>query len=82
MALPKIKFSALKRTSLSCPSQWEITLDDGSKIRLHFRHGKLNLFINDKQQLETSKDDFDISGYLSDEDLYTLLAKHEILDEQ
>lgn len=81
MSLPKIKFSSLKRTNLGFPSEWKTTLEDGTQVRFHFRHGRLKLFLNEIQKLETSKDEFDISGYMSDEDLYALMAKHEILDE-
>jgi hypothetical protein len=79
--LPKLKFSSLTRTSLGTPSQWETTNDDGTKIVCHFRIGRLKIFVNGEEVLETSKDEWDISGYLSDEDLIKLLKKHDMLIE-
>ena len=78
---PKIKFSLLKRTNLGCPSIWEYDLDD-KHIKLHFRIGRFTHFINNTKIYEIERDQFDISGYMEDEDLYKLLAKYNLLDEQ
>jgi len=37
----------LKKTCLSCPSQWEGTLDDGRAVYARFRHGNLSVGIGE-----------------------------------
>lgn len=41
------KVTALKKTCLACPSQWEGTLDDGRVIYARYRHGALSVGIGD-----------------------------------
>lgn len=81
MKMFKIKFNQLTRTNLGTPSLFEGTLEDGRKVKFHFRYGRLKVFVDEKEVLETCKDEFDVSGYLSDEDLKMLMKKHELLDE-
>lgn len=77
----KIKFSALTRTNLGTPSVFEGKLENGSSVKFHFRYGRLKVFLDEKEVIETCKDEFDVSGYISDEDLKMLMKKHELLDE-
>lgn len=37
------KVTALKRTCLACPSQWEGTLEDGRAVYARYRHGELSI---------------------------------------
>ena len=80
----KIKFNSLVRTNLGFPSLFEGALEDGTKVKFHFRFGKLTLTVNDaKIDLEhTSLDQFDVGGFLEDEDLKKLMKLNNILDEQ
>lgn len=75
--LPKIPFDKLKRTSLGFPSEWKF-----EKIRIHYRTGKVSIFFEEKLEHLTHKfwDDFDINGYMSDEDLYKILDHDKLLE--
>ena len=77
----KIKFNQLTRTNLGTPSLFEGKLDDGRSVKFHFRYGRLKVFVDEVEMLETCKDEFDVSGYLSDEDLKQLMKKHELLED-
>lgn len=77
----KIKFSSLTRISLATPSEFTGKLDNGDDVRFHFRHGRLKIFLNSNEIIQTEKDEFDLSGYLSDDDLKMLMRKHSLLDE-
>lgn len=78
----KIKVANLKRTNLGTPSVWEGKTDDGKVLYLYFRHGRLRVEVDKAVVLsDASLDEFDVSGYLSDENLTILLRKHELLDE-
>jgi len=74
--VPKIDFAELKRTHLGFPSEWKI-----NNLRIHFRYGRLTIFVDDKPALETGRFwiDDDLDGYLSDEDLKKILLHHELL---
>lgn len=39
--------TALKKTSIACPSQWEGTLQDGRAIYARYRHGALSVGVGD-----------------------------------
>lgn len=41
------KVTALKRTCLACPSQWEGTLEDGRAVYARYRHGELSIGVGD-----------------------------------
>lgn len=41
------KVTALKRTCLACPSQWEGTLEDGRAVYARYRHGELSVGVGD-----------------------------------
>jgi hypothetical protein len=43
--LPKL--TALKKTSIACPSQWEGGLEDGRAIYIRYRHGHLSVGVGD-----------------------------------
>jgi len=77
----KIKISEFTRTNLGFPSEWKGKCIEGVAVILSFRHGKLKIFYDEKLLLDTHKDEWDISGYLSDEDLIFLLKKHDLLFE-
>jgi hypothetical protein len=42
------KVTALKRTCLACPSQWEGTLEDGRAVYARYRHGELSIGVGDE----------------------------------
>lgn len=76
----QIKFSSLVRKNLACPSLWEGKLDDERKVKCHFRTGLLEVYLDDKLVLSTfNKDEWDMGGYLSDEDLKSLLEKNNMI---
>lgn len=77
----KVRFSDFVRTNLGFPSEWKGKSIDGADVVFSFRHGRLKIFENSKLLLTASRDEFDISGYLSDEDLIVLLKKHDLLSE-
>jgi hypothetical protein len=39
----RLKVTALKQTSLACPSQWEGILGDGRAVYVRYRHGALSV---------------------------------------
>lgn len=41
------KVTALKRTCLACPSQWEGILEDGRAVYARYRHGELSIGVGD-----------------------------------
>jgi len=41
----QFRIRRFKRTSLACPSQWEIELQDGRWMYVHYRHGRLEATI-------------------------------------
>ena len=41
------KVTALKRTCLACPSQWEGTLEGGRAVYARYRHGELSIGVGD-----------------------------------
>jgi hypothetical protein len=43
--LPKV--TALRKTCLACPSQWEGTLEDGRVVYARYRHGALSVGVGD-----------------------------------
>lgn len=74
--IPKIDVKELKRTNLGFPSEWKL-----NNIRIHYRHGYLTLFVDEVERLKSGKfwDEFDLGGYLSDEELARILAHHDLL---
>jgi len=70
-----IKKSETKRTKLSCPCRWE----SGEYI-IEFRHGLLKIFLNGNIVETLSRDDFDLSVFLDDDEMFLLLDKHGFLD--
>lgn len=77
----KVKLTDIRRTNLGFPSEWKGKSVEGIELVLSYRYGRLKIFEDGKQTLETCKDDFDVGGYLSDEDLTSLLKKHDLLSE-
>lgn len=75
----KLLKSSLDRTNLACPSEWSARCEDGSEAVLSFRRGVLRVVHADLEILKTSLDQWDVSGYLSDEDLLFLLEKNSLL---
>lgn len=41
------KVTALKRTCIACPSQWEGTLEDGRAVYARYRYGELSIGVGD-----------------------------------
>lgn len=76
----RLKFSNLRRTNLGFPSEWKGKCSEDQDVVCSFRQGRLKVFSNGVLVLETWKDEWDISGYLSDEDLILLLTKNDLLD--
>lgn len=74
----KIIRSSLKQTSLTCPSSWEGVLEDGRAFEIYFRLGRLDFKIAGRLQLQTEKDEFDITSYIELEEALKLLSKEGI----
>ena len=74
----KIRKETIIRKNLGFPSIFKAE-SDGGLILMNFRMGVLKIYLEDKLILETSKDQFDISGYLSDEDLLMILEREQLI---
>lgn len=81
MQLPKLSFSDIKRTNLTCPSAFEVEVEEGL-LTMSFRRGELKIYLDNKLLLVTDKNSEDISSYLSDEDLFDILNRHGMLSEE
>jgi hypothetical protein len=77
----KIIFSSLERTNLSCPSEWEGSSECAKPVRIHYRTGRISIYLDGKLEIKTSKDDFDIASYMDDEDLKAILQREDLLSE-
>jgi hypothetical protein len=77
----QVEFSDLKRTNLSCPCVWEGKCVKGKAVKITFRCGKLMIYYKDTFVLQDAKDDFDISAYLSDEELLVILKRNNLIKE-
>lgn len=72
-----LKASTVKRTCWACPSQWDITLEDGTPIYVRYRYGHFyarNEHI-DIIIFEWSSDDI-LDGYMSDDEMMSMLGGH------
>lgn len=77
----KRKLTSLTRTCFACPSQWEGELEDGSKVYIRYRWGRLGMGIgetldhaiqgNDAHYSIQLGDDYD--GWLSTEEMLRIL---------
>jgi len=75
----QVKFENLTRTGLSCPCVWEGKCEKKQNVKITFRCGRLSVYYKDAMILEDGKDPFDISAYLSDEELLVLLKRHNLI---
>ena len=78
----KIKYLSLKRTKFAFPSEWEGITSENDKVRIHYRYGKISIFLNGVLNCETDKDELDVGGYLSDEDLQLVLIRDKLLEKE
>jgi len=74
-----ILFDSLKRTNTSFPSEWEGKTSENKTIKISYRCGEIKIFMDDELEMITEKDQFDIGGYLSDEELYVVLEREKLL---
>lgn len=79
------KVTALKRTCLACPSQWEGTLEDGRAVYARYRHGELSVGVGDDidEAVRNARSDValyaeevgdDLDGFMSFEELKATLC--------
>jgi hypothetical protein len=80
MAKFKIKQSTIVRTNLTCPCVWQAVCTENKQIRIEFRLGVLKVYHEERFSVEDSKDIFDITSYIEDEDMLKLLEKNDILE--
>lgn len=79
--LMKLKIEDLTRTNMGFPSEWEGKCIEGKEVKLSYRYGHLKVHYDDKIILNTGKDEFDIGGYMSDEELAVILKDNDMLEE-
>ena len=72
--IPKIDFRELKRTHLGFPSEWVY-----NNVKISYRTGLIKIFVDGKLVFETSKDQFDVGGYMEDEELKHVLRRHNLV---
>jgi hypothetical protein len=69
----KIDLTSLIRTNLGFPSEWKGKTVDGKEVKISYRYGKTKVSVNDVLVATLSIDQFDVGGYMDDEDLHKLL---------
>jgi hypothetical protein len=69
----KVDLTSLIRTNLGFPSEWKGKTADGKDVKISYRYGKTKLSVNDVIVATLSIDQFDVGGYMDDEDLHKLL---------
>lgn len=77
----KLIKSSLEQISLSCPSSWKGSLEDGTEVIITFRCGKLELKSGNRILIKGDKDQFDISSYIELQDALKILAKEGVESE-
>lgn len=75
----KIDFSSLVRTNLGFPSEWTGKTTDDSAVKISYRYGKTNVFINGSLKTTLTLDPFDVGGYMDDHVLKKLLEESGLL---
>jgi hypothetical protein len=75
----KVKLETISRTNIGFPSEWTALTSNEEKIVLSYRYGKLNFIKDDQTIFQTEKHEFDLGGYMSDEDLLKLLKEQSLI---
>ena len=76
----KLQTKDLVRTNLGFPSEWKGKCLEGGEVLISYRYGKLKVFHDGVSVLETSKDDFDVGGYMEDKELFAILIKNGLAE--
>lgn len=77
----RLRTKDLTRTHLGFPSEWKGKCIEGGEVFISYRYGKIRINHNNVLILETSKDDFDVGGYMEDKELFLILTKNGFVEE-
>jgi len=75
----KLDISKLKRTNFAHPSEWSLQTTNQEPVKISYRCGEIKIFIQNEHVETTSKDEWDIGGYMEDEELIEILKRDGFL---
>lgn len=78
----QIDISTLVRTNVSFPAEFSAKTTTGDMVKISYRHGHINIFLNDILHTTTSQDAFDVGGSITDSQLIKVLRRECLVDEK
>ena len=76
----KISKETIERTNLGFPSEFKCKTEEEKDVTITYRYGRIKIYLGETLHTETEKDEFDINGYISDEDLLKVLKRDGLID--
>lgn len=64
---------------MTCPSEWEGKSECGKNVRIHYRTGRISIYLDDVLKETTEKDDLDVGSYMDDEELIEILKRDKLV---
>ena len=78
----KIKLSTLVNTHVGFPSDWECESEEGQKVKLSYRYGRIKIFVDEQQKdtIDGPQGGFDVGGSFKDKsELLAVLEREDMV---